>query len=125
MSHVSHPKSSRQGTPARSQQAIKNPAMSALVPGAGRVIANGALRVELPQVDGSTTVYIAIPRTEWCFEREAPSAHAKPRLNVVAPAPSPSECVKTALDTALRVIVDLERRMHAAQPDPKSLNRRQ
>jgi hypothetical protein len=117
MSHVSHLNLLDKGRRHDRSKRLKNPAMSALVPGAGRVIANGALRVELPRVDGSTTVYIAVPRTEWCFEGEASSAHAKPRLNVGAPTPSPSESVKTALDQALRVIIDLERRMHAVQPE--------
>jgi|ERR1700722_2957678 hypothetical protein len=48
-----------------------------LVAGAGEVIANGKLKVELKTVDGDTVTYIAIPTMSWRFETDT-SLRPKP-----------------------------------------------
>ena len=77
-----------------------------LVAGAGEVIANGKLKVELETIDGDIVAYIAAPTMTWRF---LPDTSAPKVINRVSPA-SPADRVKRAIDTALTELVDLERR---------------
>jgi hypothetical protein len=85
-----------------------------LVAGAGRVVANGKLRVELRTVDGETVSYIAIPTMSWRFE---PDTSVRPKANRVPTPASPADRFKRAIDTALTELADLERRGRAASPN--------
>jgi hypothetical protein len=91
-------------------QRAKNPALAALVPGGGKIVANGALRAVMPTVDGGQVVYLVVPRIEWASHLEALSARVMAHLNGGAtPAVTPGEIVKTAIDTAFGALSDLER----------------
>ena len=82
-----------------------------LVPGAGKVIANGKLKVELTTIDGETVAYIAKPVMTWRYELDT-TVHPKVVNRVVTPA----DRVKRALDAALDEIVSLEKRACLASP---------
>jgi hypothetical protein len=51
----------------------KDPTLPAYVNGAGKVVANGSLTIELPLEDGSTISYSARPATQWRFVKKATS----------------------------------------------------
>jgi hypothetical protein len=104
-----------------------------LVAGAGKVIANGKLRVELPTVDGDTISYLAIPTMTWRFKPDTsapkvaklPAEKRKEKVEALAEAlvktairsilrATPADRVNRALDDALDEIATLERR--AASP---------
>jgi hypothetical protein len=53
-----------------------------LVAGAGEVIANGKLRVELPTVDGDIVTYIASPDMVWRFLLDT---SVRPKVRVLEP----------------------------------------
>ena len=79
-----------------------------LVAGAGKVVANGKLRVELSTVDGGTVAYIAVPTMIWRFKLDTT---ARPKvINRVSPPATLGDRVRRALDAALDEIVTLERR---------------
>ena len=85
-----------------------------LVAGAGKVVANGKLKVELTTIDGDTVTYIAVPTMTWRYELDT-TAHPKVVNRVMAPA-TPGDRVRRALDAALDEIVNLEKRARAASP---------
>jgi hypothetical protein len=90
----------------------KDPSLAAPISAAGRILANGALKVALPLVDGATAVYSVTGRTEWCFRLEAlrgPNAHHNG-----ATAVTPGARVKHAIDLALGELADIEKRARAA-----------
>jgi hypothetical protein len=99
----------------------KNPALPPLVNGAGKVLANGKLRVVLPTVDGASVVYAAVAVPVWRFHREAPLTRLRARLNGAGDGATatPSERIKRAVDEALVVLADIERRA-AVHLEPES-----
>jgi hypothetical protein len=97
----------------------KDPTLPAYMDGYGRVVSNGSLAVELPLVNGDVIIYAVTPATEWCFFRKALSI----RPGNEAPAATPSDIVKHALDVALDAISDIEKRAaRAAEPKPNNVN---
>jgi len=110
MNSVAHLNLADKGTRAYRRAMLKDPELPPLVKGAGRVTANGKLRVLLPLVDRTVAVYSAVPRTEWRFHLETRFARPK-----AAPAPSPSELIKRSVDEVLTVLADIERCALAAE----------
>lgn len=102
---------------AHRQAMRKDASIPALVPAAGKIMANGALRAVLPTVDGGAAVYRANPCAEWRWQREAPFTRLKARFNGVSSAPpaSPSDRFKRAFDDALSALAEIERRARAAE----------
>ena len=89
----------------------KDPRRPALVPGSGRLVANGVLRAELHCIDDSTVTFIARPRTEWAYEL-APNAkrHSlSPQMEA-----SLSDRARAAFNTVLDILVRAEQ--HTAPP---------
>jgi hypothetical protein len=87
-----------------------------LIPGSGKISANGALKVELTAVTGEVFVYAFEPRQEWMAElvERRPAPSAKPR-----PVVSSSDRFKTAIDTAMDILADLDaRRVALTQAKP-------
>ena len=80
-----------------------------LVPGAGKVVANGKLRVELTTIDGEIVAYIAKPVMTWRYELDTTAVRPKVVNRASAPV-TPGDLVRRALDAALDEIVTLERR---------------
>jgi hypothetical protein len=99
----------------------KNPTLPPLVNGAGKVLANGKLRVVLPTVDGASVVYAAVAVPVWRFHREAPLTRLRARLNGAGDGATatPSERINRAVDEALAVLADIERRA-AVHLEPES-----
>jgi hypothetical protein len=97
------------------QMRAKDPSLPALVPGAGKILPGGALRVALPTVGGGTFVYSAVAVPTWRFHPGAPLARSKAHGNgngdgAPAAEVSPAERVRRALDEALTVLAAIERR---------------
>jgi hypothetical protein len=85
--------------------------MPALVDGAGRVIANGALKVELLCVDGTRPTYVATPVTSWTFKAPTVRTRSSPTQTEVTPADRP----KAAIDELFNLMADAERLMAVAE----------
>jgi hypothetical protein len=83
----------------------KNPEMPALVDGAGRVIANGALKVELLCIDGSRPTYVATPVTSWTF-KAAPTIRT--RSSPTQMEVSPADKARAALNVVLDALAKAE-----------------
>jgi hypothetical protein len=99
------------------RERVRNPSWAPLIPGAGKIESNGSLKAELPAADGTVRVYCVTSRTEYLFDlvRSLPSHKA------ISPAvASPADTAKQALEVALNIIADLERRAHAAGQSPIS-----
>jgi hypothetical protein len=104
-----------------------------LVAGAGKVIANGKLRVELETVDGDIVTYIASPDMVWRF---TPDVTARPRVSRVPAAATIVDKANLDTDALLdlflaferrvlvhgRVLVDLQRRVCALEDKPSHDN---
>jgi hypothetical protein len=98
---------------------VKDPALPAYKEGYGRVVSNGSLAVELPLVNGDMIIYAVTPATEWRFVKKALAM----RPGGKAPAATPGDVIKHALDTALDVIADIEKRAaRATEPKPDIVN---
>jgi hypothetical protein len=81
-----------------------------LIPGSGKISANGALKVELTAVTGEVFVYAFQPGSEWMAElvERRPASAVKPRRAL-----SPEAELKAAVDMTLNALARVDR---AAQP---------
>jgi hypothetical protein len=100
----------------------KDPALPAYEEGSGWVEANGSLKVGLLLVNGDLIYYSITPVTEWRVTYKATEAKLHYVNDKVVEA-TPADVVKHALDTALDVIADIEKRAaRAAESRPDNVN---
>jgi hypothetical protein len=118
-SFTREPNSAKSGSTAIDFAAINRAALSTIGSVLVRLLPGG--RVVLPTVDGASVVYAAVAFPVWRFHREALLTRLRARLNGAGDGATstPSERIKRAVDEALVVLADIERRA-AVHLEPES-----